>query len=378
MMRRTISIMNQKFDIPYENLHAVNRRFGDDLTDALLNVVDSGWYVLGNEVHSFEKEFAEFVGAKYAIGVASGLDALTISLKSCGIGHGDEVIVPANTYIATILAVIHTGAKPILVDAKLSTYNINSDLIEGAISNKTKAVLVTHLFGLPCNVRKIIDICDSNGLLLFEDCAQSIGTLVDGDHTGIFGVAGCFSFYPTKTIGALGDAGLIITNDESVLNVAKCLRNYGSSEKYVFAKTGFNSRLDEMQAAILRVKLRHIKTELSHRRSLGTIYRSSILNKSLLPPDEPWYKNSYHIFPVITKERDLLKSFLSENGIGTEIHYPIPPYKQKALIHNDNWGKFPVSDYLHRCELSLPISTATTADQVMCVAECVNNFFSKS
>ena len=370
--------MNQKFDIPYENLQAVNRRFGDELIDALLNVTDSGGYVLGNEVCSFEREFAEFAGAKYAIGVASGLDALTISLKSCGIGQGDEVIVPANTYIATILAVMHAGATPVLVDAELSTYNINSDLIEGAISNKTKGVLVTHLFGLPCNVRKIVDICDSNGLLLFEDCAQSIGTLVDGDHTGTFGVAGCFSFYPTKTIGALGDAGLIVTNDESVLNVAKSLRNYGSSEKYVFSEVGFNSRLDEMQAAILRVKLRHIKTELSHRRSLGAIYRSSILNKSVLPPDDTWYTNSYHIFPVVTEERDSLKSFLSENGIGSEIHYPIPPYKQKALAGNDNWGTFPVSDYLHRCELSLPISTATSADKVKFVADCINNFFKNS
>jgi len=375
MMRGTISIMSHKVNIPYENLQAVNRSFGEELTDALVNVTDKGWYVLGSEVSCFEKEFAEFVGAKYALGVANGLDALTISLKSCGIGQGDEVIVSANTYIATILAVIHSGATPVLIDAELSTYNINSDLIEGAISNKTKGVLVTHLFGLPCNVRKIVDICDSNNLLLFEDCAQSIGTLVDSDHTGTFGVAGCFSFYPTKTIGALGDAGLIVTNDESVFNIAKSFRNYGSSEKYVFSRVGFNSRLDEIQAAILRVKLRHIKTALSHRRTLGAIYRSSILNKSVLPPDEPWYTNSYHIFPIVTEERDLLKSFLSENGIGSDIHYPIPPYKQEALASNYNQEKFPIADYLHRCELSLPISTATSADDAKLVAGCINKFF---
>ena len=369
--------MNHKFNIPYENLQAVNRSFGDELTDALLNVTDKGWYVLGSEVSCFEKEFAEFVGTKYALGVASGLDALTISLKSCGIGQGDEVIVSANTYIATILAVMNTGATPVLIDAELSTYNINSDLIEGAISNKTKGVLVTHLFGLPCNVGKIVDICNSNNLLLFEDCAQSIGTLVNSDHTGTFGIAGCFSFYPTKTIGALGDAGLIATNDESVFNIAKSLRNYGSSEKYVFSRVGLNSRLDEIQAAILRVKLRHIETALSHRRNLAEIYRSSIQNKSMLPPDESWYKNSYHIFPVVIEERDLLKSFLLESGIGSDIHYPIPPYRQEALAGNYKQYKFPIADYLHQCELSLPISTATSADDAKLVASCINEFLMK-
>ena len=210
-----MSLMNPKVSVPYENLQLVNSRFGHDLSEALLNVVDRGWYVLGTEVCNFEKEFSDFVGAKYAVGVASGLDALTISLKCCGIGKGDEVIVSANTYIATILGIIHSGATPVLVDADLSTYNINASLIESSISNKTKAVLVTHLFGLPCNIKQIVDICKSNGLYLFEDCAQSIGTLIDDNHTGTFGNAGCFSFYPTKTIGALGDAGLIVTDDSS-------------------------------------------------------------------------------------------------------------------------------------------------------------------
>lgn len=376
-MKKITYTMNTKVHIPYENLQEVNRNFGKDLCEALLNAADSGWYVLGKEVCNFEKEFSEFVGAKYAIGVASGLDALTISLKSCGIGDGDEVIVSANTYIATILSVIRVGATPVLVDAEHATYNINADLIEDAITYKTKGVLITHLYGLPSNVRKIIDICKLNDLLLFEDCAQSIGTFVEGHHTGIFGIAGCFSFYPTKTIGALGDAGLIVTNDDSVFNEARTLRNYGSSEKYVFSKVGFNSRLDEIQAAILRVKLRYIKNQLQHRRSLAAIYRSLIQNKAILPPDEPWYKNSYHIFPLIVEKRDALRSYLSENGIGTEVHYPIPPYKQEALDGNFKFGKFPVSDYLHQCELSLPISTATNEDQAILVAHKINEFFTK-
>lgn len=369
--------MNTKVYIPYEDLQAVNRSFGNGLADSLLNVVNSGWYVLGEEVFNFEKDFSKFVGAKYAIGVASGLDALTISLKSCGIGQGDEVIVSANTYIATILAVIHAGATPVLVDADRSTYNINADLIEGAISNKTKGVLVTHLYGLPSNVRKIIEICNLNGLLLFEDCAQSLGTLIDGDHTGTFGIAGCFSFYPTKTIGALGDAGLIVTNDVSVFNEAKALRNYGSSKKYVFSKVGFNSRLDEIQAAMLSFKLRYVEDQLLHRRTLASIYRSEILNKSILPPEKSWYTNSYHIFPLITEERDALKQYLLENGVGTEIHYPIPPYKQEALLNNFKTQKYPVSDFLHRCELSLPISTATNSDQILYISDKINAFFNE-
>lgn len=367
---------NQKIKIPYEDLKAVNSRYLQQLSSSASSVINGGWYVLGDEVDSFEKEFANYVGVKYAVGVASGLDALIISLKSAGIGNGDEVIVPANTYIATILAVIHCGATPIMVDAALETYNLDPLLIEESLTEKTKAVLVTHLYGIPCDIMQVSKICKKFNLLLFEDCAQSIGTFVESKHTGAFGAAGCFSFYPTKTIGAIGDAGLIATNDESLFKEARALRNYGSNKKYVFSKIGFNSRLDEIQAKMLRIKLKYIQDELDHRISISRIYRTHIKNSSILPPDDSWYTNSYHIFPILTKDRERLRNYLLENGIGTEVHYPIPPYSQEALAYNkDNWGNFPISDYLHKSELSLPISSAINSENAKLVASCINDYF---
>ncbi|MBV8660642.1 MAG: DegT/DnrJ/EryC1/StrS family aminotransferase [Candidatus Dependentiae bacterium] len=362
--------------IEYENLKNVNLAFLNEIKSAISRVVDSGWFVLGGEVKNFESEFANYLGAKYCIGVANGLDALTLSLTALDLPASSEVIVASNTYIATILAIIHAGHKPVLVEPCLDTYNIDSSLIEKAISPSTKAICITHLYGKPCDMDKIMQIVQKYNLHLIEDCAQSHGARFEDKMTGTFGIAGCFSFYPTKNLGAMGDAGAIVTNNKDYAEKLQHLRNYGSNVKYVNKYVGYNSRLDEMQAAILRVKLPYLESITDHKRKLAAIYIKHLPDAVFIPVTDHNAFDVFHIFSIRTKLRNELKEYLLSQGIKTEIHYPIPPHKQEAMskyIFDD----FPIADEIHKTELSLPISLGTSENDVLFVCEKINNFFKK-
>lgn len=360
--------------IEYENLAKVNAPFFDAFNKQFESCLKSGWYILGKEVEAFEQEFAEYTGANYCVGVASGLDALILSLAALELQPGDEVIVPSNTYIATVLAIYRNGLKPVFVEPDITTYNLNPDRIEIAISEKTKVVLAVHLYGKTSSMERISAVCRENNLYLIEDCAQSHGSMLNGKKSGTFGNFGAFSFYPTKNLGALGDGGAIVTDNETMYQKLKALRNYGSSKKYHNQYLGYNSRLDEVQAAFLRIKLKHLDDINTHKRKLAQIYFQQLNNKIILPIQENGNYDVFHIFNIRTTERDELRDFLSSKGIKTEIHYPIPPYKQEALL-NENFGEYPISNEIHRSTLSLPISSFHTPEQIEQVAQTVNSFY---
>lgn len=368
--------------IPFLDLKNINSKYREELIEACTRVIDSGWYITGNELANFEKNFAEYCGTQYAIGVANGLDALILTLrawKELGkLKDGDEVIVPSNTYIASILAITANNLTPILVEPDITTYNIAPDQIKQAITNKTKVILPVHLYGQLADMPQIMAIAKEHNLLVLEDSAQSHGAQIDGRKAGSWGDAAGFSFYPGKNLGALGDAGAVTTNDAELADMIKALRNYGSHEKYKNLVPGINSRLDEMQAAILDVKLNYLDQETSHRRKIANIYLQGITNPLItLPLDdtdaENYTQHVWHLFVIRTAYRQELQQYLTNNGIQTLIHYPIAPHKQQAYKEWNNLN-YPISEKIHNEVVSLPISPTLSNDEAKRIVEVINNW----
>ena len=359
--------------IPYENLKTLNKPFEKEFKAKFDDFLESGWYILGKEVANFEKGFANFHHEKYVVGVANGLDALIISIQCCEFKKGDEIIVPSNTYIASILAILHCGLIPIFVEPDLHSYNIDPSKIQSAITNKTVAILVVHLYGQCCKMDDICHIAKSNNLKIIEDCAQAHGATFKNKLAGTFGDFGCFSFYPTKNLGALGDAGAIICKTEEDYKKLCQLRNYGSEKKYHNGIIGYNSRLDEIQASFLSTKLPHLNNINNHKKKLAELYHHHLSEIFIKPIPLFDFDHVYHIYNIRHPERDRLKLYLSNHGIGTEIHYPIAPHRQKAL-QCYNHLSYPISEEIHATTLSLPCSLVHTEDNIREVIEVLNNF----
>jgi dTDP-4-amino-4,6-dideoxygalactose transaminase len=375
--------------IKFLDLQKINAQYADELKAAAARVIDSGWYLLGNEVKQFESHLAEYVGVKHAIGVANGLDALRLILRGyveMGImQEGDEIIVPANTYIASILAITDCRLKPILVEPDITTFNLDFDLIEENITERTKGIMVVHLYGRVCWSEKLEKIAQKYKLKIIEDNAQAIGATYKrinseiGNEpvyikTGALGDAAGFSFYPGKNLGALGDGGAVTTNDDELAEIVRALGNYGSKQKYVFEYQGLNSRLDEIQAALLDLKLKYLDLENEHRQEIARYYYEHINNPEIILPKR-CIENShvYHLFPVLTENRDALQMYLLENGIQTLIHYPIPPHDQKCY-KNIFSGKYTLTNRIHNMELSLPISFVLELNEVVKIFEVLNSY----
>jgi len=348
-----------------------------DMLHAFSEVYESHSFILGDKVRIFEEAYAEFNKTKYCIGVGNGLDALIISLRTLGIGEGDEVIVPSNTYIASLLAVSAVGATPVLVEPRLETYNINPDNIEVAITSKTKAILPVHLYGQACEMDKIIAIAKKHNLFIVEDNAQAQGANFKGIQTGVSGNINGTSFYPGKNLGALGDAGAITTNDENLYKNALSLRNYGSRKKYFNEVKGYNSRLDEMQAAFLSVKLKRLNNWNIERQKIATQYNSLLKNIDwiILPKIAEGATSVYHLYVIRTNQRDKLQAYLTEKGIGTVIHYPVPPHLQEAYIDlGFKKGDFPIAAEIAETCLSLPIYPGLTESNIQTVVDAIKDF----
>lgn len=358
--------------IEYENLKRVNEKLFDKYQESFNEFLQSGWFVLGGNVTKFEQEFASFCNTKYCVGVASGLDALTLAIDAFNFPKDSEIIVPSNTYIATILAIVRNGFKPVLVEPNILTYNIDPSKIEEKITHQTKAILVVHLYGKACNMNPIMSIADQYDLKIIEDVAQAHGAMYKGQKVGSFGI-GCFSFYPTKNLGALGDAGAITTNDDLLVQRFKSLRNYGSAQKYYNDEIGYNSRLDEIQAGFLSIKLNILNEITHHKRELAKLYLENLDDRFIKPIVHEDFYDVYHIFNIRHPKRGQLKEYLLKNGIKTEIHYPLAPHKQKAMQGIIN-GEYPVSDEIHNTTLSLPISYFHTNDDVLRVCEVLANW----
>lgn len=371
--------------IPFLSLKDVTALHGAEINEAVSRVVNGGWYLQGLENEKFEKDFSDFVGTKYTVGCANGLDALIWIFRAyieMGVMQpGDEVIVPANTYIATILAITENGLVPVLVEPNPNTLEIDDDLIESHITSKTKAIAIVHLYGRIAYTNKIGELCKKYNLKLVEDCAQSHGCkFEDGRMTGNLGDAAGFSFYPGKNLGALGDGGAMVTNDEELAKAVRALANYGSQKKYVFKYAGRNSRLDEVQAAVLDVKLKYLVEDNAHRKEVARYYYQHINNPLITLPDLlPDEQNAYHLFPIIVSEgkRDALHDYLSEKGVGTVCHYPIAPHKQECYS-KETWNipqlSLPITERLADEELSIPIGPTITMEEVGEVVKLINSF----
>lgn len=362
-------------DVKFTQLKRQYDLFAEEYEEAALRAMRSGWYILGNELKNFEGIFAEYMGASYCVGVNSGLDALILAVRALGIGKGDEVIVPANTYIASILGVTENGATPVFVEPD-AFFELDADLIEAAITEKTKAILPVHLYGQACDMKKICEIAEKHNLYIIEDCAQSHGAKFEGQYTGTFGTIGCFSFYPTKPLGALGDAGALLTNDEEVAKKLRALRNYGSAKKYVNDIQGVNSRLDEVQAAILQVSIKHLEEGNAYRNMIAQKYLQGIKCPYVeLPKCNENSTHVYHVFAILCENRDAFQKYLQENGVDTLVHYPIPPHLQecyKELGYKE--GDFPISERYAKQELSLPIYVGMPEEEVDYVISVINGF----
>lgn len=359
--------------IEYENLFLLNQPFMDDYRESFSDSLSKGWFILGNKVSTFETEFAAYCGANYCAGLASGLDALILALKYFEFPQGSEVIVPSNTYIATILAIYHNGLVPVLVEPDINTYNIDPLKIEEAVTEKTRAIIVVHLYGKSCDMESVLSIALRSGLKVIEDCAQSHGASFKGKKTGTFGDFGAFSFYPTKNLGALGDGGALLAGESEIIEKIKAIRNYGCHEKYHNNYIGINSRLDEIQAGFLSVKLKFLNSITVHKQKLANLYHQGLKNDFIKPVTHPDYEDVYHIYPVRHPERDRLKDHLLKNNIKTEIHYPIPPHHQKALKTRLK-GAYPISETIHQTTLSLPVSYCHTTQQIEQVIDVMNAF----
>jgi len=360
--------------IDYENLNNLNKSLFDEYKIAFNEVLESGWYILGTKVKEFEKQFANYCSTSNCIGVANGLDALNLSLRAFGFEKGSEVLVPSNTYIATILSIVENGLQPILVEPDIHTYNIDPTVLEQAITPKTKAIMVVHLYGKVCDMDPILAIAKKHGLKVIEDCAQSHGAKYKGRLSGSFGDYAAHSFYPTKNLGALGDAGAVTTNNEELANKIKVLRNYGSEVKYYNDVIGVNSRLDELQAALLLVKLKYMEKITSHKRELASIYINGLKSDFIKPQVHSDYFDVYHIFNIRHPKRDALKDYLLKNNIKTEIHYPVAPNKQKAMLGILDKQQTPIAEEIHQTTLSLPISYFHTKETIQQVVDVMNAF----
>lgn len=368
--------------ISFLDLKSINQQYREQLIEACTRVIDSGWYIGGKELEQFELNFAQFCGTKYAIGVANGLDALILTLrawKELGkLQDGDEVIVPSNTYIASILAISANNLTPILVEPDSNTFNLDPKKIEAVITDKTRVILPVHLYGQLAAMPQIMEIAQKNNLLVLEDSAQSHGAEINGIKAGNWGDAAGFSFYPGKNLGALGDAGAITTNDSELANMLKALRNYGSHEKYKNLVKGVNSRLDEIQAAMLDIKLKFLNQDIIHRRKIAQHYLEGINNPLIhLPKVEGDAinnkQNVWHLFVIRTQYRQNLQQYLIEHGVQTLIHYPIPPHKQQAYYEWEN-QKYPISEIMHEEVLSLPIGPTLTFEDVQKIIHLCNEF----
>ena len=372
--------------IPFLSLKDVTALHGAEINEAVTRVVNNGWYLQGAENEKFEKDYADYIGTKYTIGCANGLDALIWIFRAyieMGVMQpGDEVIVPANTYIATILAITENGLVPVLCEPKLNTLEIDDDLIEGLITPKTKAIAVVHLYGRIAITPKILDLCKKYNLKLVEDNAQAHGCVYapTGQRTGSIGDAAGHSFYPGKNLGALGDGGAVTTNDPELAAVVRALANYGSQKKYVFKYTGRNSRLDEIQAAVLDVKLKYLEEDNAKRKAVANFYFEHINNPLVTLPDHlPDAQCAYHLFPILVGggKRDALHDYLADNGVGTVIHYPIAPHKQECYakeVWNTPQLSLPITEKIADEELSLPIGPAITMEEMERVVELINKF----
>ncbi len=364
--------------IKYFELQRVSDSFEPELSEAINRVIKSGWYIQGNENAKFESRFAEYCGAKYCVGTGNGMDALTLifmAYQQLGIMQpGDEVIVPANTCIATIIGVLRAGLKPILCEPCWGTCNINPEKIEECITSRTRAILPVHLYGRCADMDPILAIAHRYHLKVVEDVAQAHGAVYKGKHAGHLGDAAAFSFYPSKNLGALGDGGAVVTDDEEVASLARSLGNYGSSAKYIHPYQGINSRLDELQAAVLSVKLSRLDANNERRRTIARLYIDGIHNSLLtLPQVDEWEQHVFHIFPIFSPVRDRLQAYLTEMGIQTLIHYPIPPHKQGALSEYSSLD-LPVTERIHREVLSLPLSPQMSDEEVGQVIAALNRF----
>lgn len=364
--------------IPFLDLKSINSQYRDELQEACKRVIDSGWYIQGNECKSFEEEFANYCGSKYAIGVANGLDALILIIrayKELGLmQNGDEIIVPANTYIASILAISDNNLKPVLIEPEIDTYLIDPLKIQEKITPKTKAIMAVHLYGQTCKMDEINKIAKNYDLKVIEDSAQAHGAYYKDKKAGNLADASGFSFYPGKNLGALGDGGAVTTNDKTLYNIIKALGNYGSNKKYENIYKGVNSRLDEIQAAMLRVKLKHLDKEIANRRKIADYYLNNIKNKDITLPIAKENENHvWHLFVIKTKNRDKLQEYLKNNNVQTLIHYPIPPHKQIAY---EEWNQeeFPISEVIHNEVLSLPISGVQSMEDSKKIIEIVNRY----
>ena len=351
------------------------KMYQEEFEAKALEVLRSGWYVLGKEVASFEEEFANYTGAKYCVGLASGLDALWIAFRLLNIGAGDEVIVQGNTYIASVMGVTINGATPVFVEPD-NRFSIDPDNIEAAITGKTKAVLVTHLYGAAAQMDKISEICKKHKLRLVEDCAQSHGACFNGQMTGTFGDVGCFSFYPSKNLGAFGDGGAVVLNDEALAQEFRVFRNYGSEKRYYNKVVGANSRLDELQAGLLRVRLKHIDELTEEKRQIASRYDREISNPKIrLPKVTDGATCVWHQYVIRCEERDRLIGHLNEHEIGTIIHYPIPPHLAEAYKYlGHKPGSFPFTEHLAQTVLSLPMYNGMTEDEQSYVIDTINSF----
>ncbi|PRM91336.1 aminotransferase [Arcobacter cryaerophilus gv. occultus] len=364
--------------ITFLNLKSLNAQYRAELIEASTRVIDSGWYVQGNECNEFEKEFAQYCGTKYAIGVANGLDALILILRAYKeleiMNDGDEVIVPSNTYIASILAISQNNLVPVLVEPDINTYLIDPNKIEEKITPKTRAILPVHLYGQTCEMDKINEIAKKYNLKVIEDSAQSHGAYFGARRSGNLGDTSGFSFYPGKNLGALGDGGAVTTNDEELANTIKALGNYGSHKKYENLYKGINSRLDEMQAAMLRVKLKYLDNEIEKRREIANYYLENIKNDNIILPTVRAEDNHvWHLFVIRTNKRDELQEYLLDNGIQTLIHYPIPPHKQNAYKEWNN-ESYPISEQIHNEVLSLPISGVQSVEEIDNIIGVLNEY----
>jgi dTDP-4-amino-4,6-dideoxygalactose transaminase len=364
--------------IKFLDIQKINLQYEAELTESYIRVLNSGWFLLGTELKSFEENYAAYCGARYGIGVANGLDALTLIIrgyKELGVFHdGDEIIVPSNTYIASILAISQNNMVPVLVEPSITTYNIDEALITQHISSRTKAIMAVHLYGQLCNMSKINEIAAKYSLKVIEDCAQAHGAGLDTVRAGALGDVGGHSFYPGKNLGALADGGAVTTSDQKLADVIRALSNYGSHKKYENIYKGVNSRLDEMNAAFLNVKLKYLNNVISKRREIASLYLSGIKNsKIILPYIENLDEHVWHLFVIRTENRANLQQYLNDNGVQTLIHYPIPPHHQKAYSELKNFS-FPVSEKIHREILSLPMSEVLTIKEAKTIISLINNY----
>lgn len=364
--------------IPFLNFEAMHSSIREEMRQCFEKVYDSYWYVLGKNVSEFEESYAVFNQTKHCVGVSNGLDALHLALKACGIGKGDEVIVPSNTYIATVLAVSYVGAIPVFAEPRLDTYNINPELIEKEITRRTKAIMPVHLYGQSCEMTEIMEIAKRHNLFVIEDNAQSQGSTFQGKLTGSWGNVNGTSFYPGKNLGALGDAGAVTTNDSILAEKIQILRNYGSSKKYNNEVIGHNMRLDELQAAFLSVKLKNLDSWTKQRQEIAGWYKQALFGVGdlILPQTAVGATHVHHLYVIRTKKRDELQKYLMQNGVGTLIHYPIPPHLQEAYAFlGHGLGSFPIAEELCNTSLSLPLWPGIERQMVTRISEIMLNFF---